>query len=103
MVKVLKQPDATVEQIAAALGEFDKAHEDAECIVYRYNPSSIRIRIVASIFSGRSKSERHDYAMRYLRGLPDDAVSEISILLCLEPGERSLVDLEFQDPTVSQL
>jgi hypothetical protein len=103
MVKILRQSDAAVEQIAAALGEFEKSHERAECMVYRYNPASIRIRIVDSIFSGRCKSERHDYAMRYLRGLPDDVLSEISILLCLEPGERSLLDLEFHDPTRSQL
>ncbi|MFO7901326.1 MAG: hypothetical protein R6U98_01590 [Pirellulaceae bacterium] len=103
MVKILRQSDAAVEQIAAALAEFEKTHEYAECMVYRYNPASIRIRIVDSIFSGRSKSERHDYAMQYLRGLPDDVLSEISILLCLEPGERSLLDLEFYDSTRSQL
>jgi len=103
MVKILKQSDAAVDQIAAVLAEFEKTHEDAECIVYRYNPASIRIRIVDTVFSGLSKSERHDYAMRYLRSLPDDVLSEISILLCLEPGERSFLDLEFHDPTHSQL
>ena len=98
MVKILRQSDTAVEQIAAALAEFEESHEYAECMVYRYNPASIRIRIVDSIFSGRSKSERHDYAMRYLRGLTEDVLSEVSILLCLEPGERSLLDLEFQEP-----
>lgn len=103
MVKILRKPDAAVEQIATALAEFEKDHEHAECMVYRYNSASIRIRIVDSVFSGRSKGERHDYAMQYLRGLSDDVLSEISILLCLEPGERSLLDLEFLDPTPSRL
>ena len=103
MVTILRQTDSAVQQIAAALEEFERTHSDAECIVYRYNPASIRIRIVGRIFAGRSRSERHDYAMRYLRELPDDVLSEISILLCLGPGERSLLDLEFHDPTRSQL
>jgi len=103
MVKILQKNDDNVEQVAAALEEFEKSHEHADCIVYRYNPASIRIRIVDNVFSGRSKSERHDYAMRYLSKLPDDTLSEVSILLCLEPGEQSLLDFEFLDPTRSKL
>ncbi len=103
MVKILRQPDEAVNQVAEALTEFEKSHEYAKCIVYRYNPASIRVQIVDAIFHGRSKGERHDYAMRFLRNLPEDVLAQISILLCLAPGERSLLDLEFQDPTRSQL
>ncbi len=103
MVKILQQTDDAVDQVAAALSEFEKSHEYAECTVYRYNPASIRVRVVDAIFSGLSKGERHDYAMRFLRELPEDALAQMSILLCLEPGESSLLDSEFHDPTRSQL
>ena len=103
MVNILQQTDDAVDQVAAVLSEFGKSHEDAECTVYRYNPASIRVRIVDSVFHGHSKGERHDYAMRFLRALPEDVLAQISILLCLEPGEASLLDLEFQDPTRSRL
>jgi stress-induced morphogen len=103
MVKILRQTDEAVEQIASVLSEFENSHENAECIVYRYNPAAIRIRIIDETFEGKSKGERHDYAMDYLRSLSEDVLSQISILLCLQPGESSLLDLEFQDPTPSRL
>ena len=103
MVKILQQTDDAVDQVAAALAEFEKSYGRSECVVYRYNPASIRVKIVDAVFHGRSKGERHDYAMRFLRRLPEDVLAEISILLCLEPGESSLLDLEFHDPTRSKL
>jgi stress-induced morphogen len=103
MVKILQQTDDVVDQIAAALAEFEKSHESSECAVYRYNPASIRVKIVDAVFQGRSKGERHDYAMRFLRHLPEDVLAQISILLCLAPGDSSLLDLEFHDPTRSRL
>jgi acyl-CoA thioesterase len=103
MVKILKQNDADVERIADALRAFEKSHIRAECTVYRYNPASIRIKIVDSVFNGRDKGSRHDYAMKHLGKLPDDVLSQISILLCLIPGESSLMSLEFSDPSTSRL
>jgi hypothetical protein len=92
-----------VAQLATALANYENSHPDSECFVYRYNPASIRIKIVDPVFHGWSKGKRHDYALRHLNGLPEDVLAEISILLCLEPGERSLMDLEFQKPTRSRL
>ncbi|MEM7783473.1 MAG: hypothetical protein AAF939_07400 [Planctomycetota bacterium] len=103
MVKILGETDSHVELIANSLREFEKSHEYANCIVYRYNPASIRVKIVDVIFTGRDRSVRHDYAMGYLRELPDDTLSQISLLICLEPGETSLIDLEFKDPSKSML
>lgn len=103
MVKILQQPDNAVEQVATALARFEESHEFAECAVYRYNPASIRVKIVDAVFHGRSRGDRHDYAMRFLRQLPEDVLAQISILLCLEPGESSFLDLEFHDPTCSRL
>ncbi len=103
MVKILQEPDEAVEQIAAVLKEYERSHEGSECLVYRYNPASIRVKIVDETFHGQSKGERHDYARGFLSRLPEDVLSQISVLLCLEPGENSLVDLEFHDPTRSYL
>lgn len=98
MLKILRQPDEAVNQVAAALEKFEKSHASAECIVYRYNPAAIRIRIVDAVFQGQSKGARHDYAMQFLRQLPDDVLSQMSILLCLAPGESSMLDLDFENP-----
>ena len=68
------------------------------CLVYRYNPASIRVKIVDDTFHGRSKGKRHDYARGFLNRLPADVLSQISVLLCLEPSESALLDLEFHDP-----
>lgn len=100
---ILKEPDEALESVANVLDEFEQAHSAAESYVYRYNPASIRVKIVDSVFHGRSKGERHDYALRFLDRLPDDVMSQVSVLLCLEPGETSMMDLEFADSTRSQL
>jgi len=103
MVMILKQPDDAVESVANVLGEFEQTHSSAESYVYRYNPAAIRVKIVDPVFHGRSKGERHDYALRFLDRLPDEVMSQVSVLLCLEPGESSMLDLEFVDPTRAQL
>lgn len=62
MVEILHKFDQTVGQLAAALESYEHAHEGATCFVYRYNPASIRVKIVDGTFHGWSKGERHDYA-----------------------------------------
>ena len=103
MAAILGKPDAAVEQVAEALSAYEKANQGSQCFVYRYNPASIRVKIVDATFYGRSKGERHDYARRFLNHLPEDVLSQISVLLCLEPGESSILDLEFHDPARSYL
>jgi hypothetical protein len=103
MVMILQQPDNEVDSVAKVLGEFEQTHSAAKSYVYRYNPGSIRVKIVDSVFHGRSKGERHDYALRFLNRLPDDVMSQVSVLLCLAPGESSMMDLEFDSPTRTQL
>lgn len=97
------ETDEAVEQIRGALQEYEKSHKGSKCLVHRYNPASIRIKIVDAKFHGLSKGERHDYARRFLSRLPEDVLSQISVLLCLEPGETSLLDLEFREPSPSKL
>lgn len=103
MVQILQEPDSAVEQIAAALEGYEQAHEGAACLVYRYNPASIRVKIIDRTFHGWSKGERHDYAWGFLRRLPEDVLAQISMLLCVEPGENASLDMEFHEPTRSYL
>ncbi len=103
MVTILLEPDQAVKHIAAALEVYEHAHAEAVCFVYRYNPAAIRVKIIDTTFHERSKGERHDYAWGFLRGLPEDILAQISVLLCLEPGESASLDVEFHEPTRSYL
>jgi len=103
MVQILQEPDNAVEQIALTLEDYEHAHTGATCLVSRYNPASIRVRIIDNTFHGWSKGERHDYAWGFLSRLPEDVLAQISVLLCLEPGERAPLDWEFHESTRSYL
>ena len=103
MVTILHGPDHAVERLAAALEVYEQTHEAAACFVYRYNPAAIRVKIIDPAFHGWSKGERHDYAWGFLRGVPEDILAQISVLLCLEPGESAPFDAEFHEPIRSYL
>ena len=103
MVTILHEPDHAVEHIAAALAVYEQTHNAAACFVYRYNPGAIRVKIVDATFHGWSKGERHDYAWGFLQGVPEDILAQISVLLCLEPGESAPLDVEFHEPIRSYL
>jgi hypothetical protein len=72
---------------------------------YRYNPASIRVRLVHPRFEPLSRSEREDLVLPVIRQLPDETQSDITILLLLAPEEldRSLMNREFEHPTPSRL
>ena len=73
--------------------------------VYRYNPASIRVRIIDERFRGRSKPERERMVLPLVRALPEDIQSDITILLLLAPEEagQSLMNREFEDPSRPRL
>ncbi|NOT57693.1 MAG: hypothetical protein HOP18_24070 [Deltaproteobacteria bacterium] len=98
MVMMRQESDQAVKDIAAALAVYEQTHPAAACFVYRYNPAAIRVKIVDHTFHGQSKGERHDYAWGFLRRVTEDSLAQISILLCLEPGEQATLDVEFQEP-----
>ena len=50
MVKILREPDEAVEQVGGMLEEYEDENPGSECLVYRYNPASIRVKIVDSSF-----------------------------------------------------
>lgn len=72
---------------------------------YRYNPASIRVRVVDKKFKGKSIPEREDRVLPLIRQLPEDIQADIMVLLMLTPDEtaESLMNLEFEKPTPSML
>jgi stress-induced morphogen len=106
MVTPRKKTDRYVKQVRAALQEkYGLQHPNATIEVYRYNPASIRIRIIDPSFAGKSLVERENIIWPIIESLPENVLTDITLLLLLTPKERkkSLGSLEFDDPTPSRL
>jgi hypothetical protein len=94
-----------VEDLLSAAG-FDRA--DA----YRYNPASIRVRIIDSRFDGLSLAKRDAMVEPHIKQLPERTQGDIISLFTFSPKEleqpskslrESLLNREFEDPTPSML
>lgn len=57
---------------------------------------------IDKLFHGWDKGKRHDYAWTFLQDLPEDTLEQISVLLCLEPGESMPLDIEFRESIPSR-
>jgi len=70
-----------------------------------YNIASIRIRVIDDRFSRKNRVERENLVLPIIHALPEDVQADIIFLLLLAPGEQedSLMNLEFEQPTRSQL
>lgn len=100
-----KRPDKVLKQVIEALREYASQHANAQIDVYRYSDVSIRVRVVDRDFSGRSRAEREDDLWAIIEKLPEEVVSEISLLLLLTPDEakKSFANMEFDNPVPSRL
>lgn len=99
-----KQVDRMTRQIEQILqDDFQSQHSKSKITVYRYNPGSIRIRIVDPSFAGKSLSEREAAVWKILEKLPEQVQLEISVCLLIAPNEQatSLMNLEFEQPLPS--
>lgn len=74
-------------------------------VAYRYNPASIRVRVVDPRFAGLSKGKRFDMVIPHIRELPDETQMDITLLVLLTPDEvrTSTMNMEFENPTPSRL
>lgn len=91
--------DATTKEIATLLdAEYRTKHQAAQIEVYRYNPASIRIRIVDLDFKGKSRTERDNEVWPILQKLPDSSRLDITMCLLLAPEEKesSVTSVEFE-------
>src|SRR5437762_1363051 len=101
-----KKTDEYVKRIVDTLRTgYVPNHPKAKIEAYRYNPASIRIRIIDPDFSGKDLVERDEMVWPIVESLPEDIRSEITLLLLIAPRERdsSLSSMEFDDPTPSRL
>ena len=80
-----------------------------ETDAYRYNPASIRVRIVDPRFAGKSTEQRDAMVEPLLKKLPKDIQADIMNLLTLAPDEveasvrKQVQNMEFEDPSPSTL
>jgi stress-induced morphogen len=97
--------DKTLEEIVGVLRNYEADHPEAKIDLYRQNPVSVRVRIIAPDFVGQNKVERNELVWRYLDKLSNDTQSDISALILLTPDEtaKSFANLEFEDPVPSIL
>lgn len=101
----VSRPDPILRRIVEALREYDETHPRAKIEAYRQNSVSVRIRVVSPEFAGRSRAHREEEIWAILNKLPEDTLSEISLLLLLTPDEakQSFASLEFDDPIPSRI
>ncbi len=103
--KVKTAPDADVLALLEILESYKEAHPRAEVAAYRQNSACIRIRIIDPAFKKWDRADRHDRIWELFDGLPDDIVSQITILLLLTPDETktSIANMDFENPIPSRL
>ena len=97
--------DPVLSQIADALCQYEKDHPGARISLYRHNSVSVRIRIIDPSFATINKTRRDKTIWPLLPSLPEDVLSEITVLLLLTPEEleSSLGNLDFERPIPSML
>jgi hypothetical protein len=97
--------DPQVEAVRNVLSEYKSRHPEAKVDVRRYNSASIRVRVIDPAFEGVSLVDRDDELWELLEKLPDDTIADLSMLITLAPSElrTSMANLEFEDPSPSQL
>lgn len=106
MVARRKKTDEYVKRIMDTLrAEYEPKHPKAKIEAYRYNPASIRVRIIDPDFAGKDLVARDEMVWPIVELLPEEVRAEITLLLLITPRERdtSFGSMEFDDPTPSRL
>ena len=75
---------------------------------YRFNPASIRVRILDERFRGLTKSARLSMVEPWLAKLPEDIETDIVFILLIAAGEEELPDFslmnrDFEQPRRTRL
>jgi hypothetical protein len=104
-IKLPKQPDSRLKDIAKALKKYDTAHPDAKIEIKRQNSVSVRIRVIDPGFAHKSRADREEEVWAALQDLPDGTVAEITVLLLLteEEAAKSFANYDFDHPIPSRL
>ncbi len=93
--------DRDVVSVEGVLKGYGALHPRAKIDVYRYNSCSIRIRVIDPDFKGLDRVQRDNLIWTHLEELPEDARSQVTMIVLLVPGEekKSLGNLEFSNPS----
>jgi hypothetical protein len=79
---------------------------------YRYNPASIRVRVIDSRFEGMPRDKRDAMVEAVLDKLPEETQRDIVTLFTFAPSELQqppkafrefMLNTEFEDPSPSML
>jgi len=99
------ETDQTTRAFADQLEPYSAAHPASQIDIYRQNEYSVRVRVVDAGFRGKTRSERHKLIWPILYELPEETLSELTMLVLITPEERtsSMASREFDDPIPSRL
>ena len=94
-----------VQQVLDILETYKREHPRAIVDAYRQNSASIRVRVVDPDFEGIGRFARHDRIWNLLQELPENILSQITVLLPLTPEETktSFANMDFDNPIPSRL
>ncbi len=94
-----------IPEVTEALAAYIESHPKAQLRSYRQNSAAIRVRLIDPSFRDLDRVERHDLIWGYLRSMPEDILSDLTILLLLTPEEveGSLANFDFDRPIPSDL
>jgi hypothetical protein len=97
--------DEARKQVEEALAAYARRHAGADVKVKRQNPVALRIRVVDPAFRGLDWLKREDLVWKDLDKLPEEARSQITLVLLLAPEEveGSPLNQEFERPARSRL
>jgi stress-induced morphogen len=100
MATTHKNHDVGAQQVENALRPLFPSVE-----AYRYNPASIRVRVIDERFRDKSKAERDAMVAPYLKELPPQVRDDVTLLLLLTEDEKyqSMMNTEFEHPRRSAL
>lgn len=100
-----KSASSDLERVRRAFIGFRREHPEARVDVKRQNEVSIRVRVIDPGFRGMSLVERDDLLWKSIESLPEDVLSQITMLLAFTPDEArtSFANQEFESPIRSKL
>ncbi|MGL4463593.1 MAG: hypothetical protein ACRDD1_22330 [Planctomycetia bacterium] len=97
--------DAEMEEILNALAKYESLHPNAEIDANRRNNVTMRVRIIDPDFKGVDRKTRHDDVWNHLEVLPEEVLSQLTMLLLITPDEKknSIASIDFDRPATSRL
>ncbi len=106
MARRRKRDDYAGQIVETLRREYGPTHPRAKIDAYRYNPGSIRVRVIDPDFEDKDPVDRDKEIRAILRKhLPEEVRGDINLLLLFTPeeSEHSIINLEFEEPTPSRL